>query len=51
MFHCSLNPKKKLASEAVDNALLDPVLAAGITRIKGAKQLGVRAGNWLTQSC
>src|SRR3982074_3554240 len=40
---------KKLASEAADNALLDPVLAAGIARIKGAKQLGVRAGNWLTR--
>jgi site-specific recombinase XerD len=40
---------KKLASEAADNALLDPVLAAGIARVKGAKQLGVRAGNWLTR--
>jgi integrase len=40
---------KKLAAEAADNALLDPVLAAGIARIKGAKQLGVRAGNWLTR--
>ncbi|MEP6540438.1 MAG: tyrosine-type recombinase/integrase [Bryobacteraceae bacterium] len=40
---------RKLASEAADNGLLDPVLAAGITRVKGAKQLGVRAGNWLTR--
>ena len=39
---------RKLASEAADNGLLDPVLAAGIARVKGAKQLGVRAGNWLT---
>jgi site-specific recombinase XerD len=39
---------KKLASEAADNGLLDPVLASGIARAKGAKQLGVRAGNWLT---
>lgn len=29
---------RKLASEAADNGLLDPVLAAGITRVKGAKQ-------------
>lgn len=40
---------KKLAAEAADNGLLDPVLAAGIARVKGAKQLGVRAGNWLTR--
>lgn len=40
---------RKLASEAADNGLLDPVLAAGIARVKGAKQLGVRAGNWLTR--
>jgi integrase len=38
---------KKLATEAADNGLLDPVLASGIARVKGAKQLGVRAGNWL----
>lgn len=40
---------RKLAAEAADNGLLDPVLAAGIARVKGAKQLGVRAGNWLTR--
>jgi len=40
---------RKLASEAADNGLLDPALAAGIARVKGAKQLGVRAGNWLTR--
>src|SRR6185369_6082697 len=48
-FNVRLAAIKKLASEAADNALLDPVLAAGIARIKGAKQLGVRAGNWLTR--
>jgi site-specific recombinase XerD len=28
--------------------LLSPDLAAGIRRVKGAKRLGVRVGNWLT---
>jgi len=28
--------------------LLSPKLAAGIRRLKGAKRLGVRIGNWLT---
>jgi integrase len=28
--------------------LLSPELAAGIRRVKGAKKLGVRLGNWLT---
>src|SRR5260370_11418949 len=39
---------RKLATEAADNGLLDPDLAAGIGRVKGAKRLGVRLGNWLT---
>jgi site-specific recombinase XerD len=39
---------RKLAIEAADNGLLDPDLAAGIGRVKGAKRLGVRTGNWLT---
>jgi site-specific recombinase XerD len=39
---------RKLALEAADNGLLDPDLAAGIGRVKGAKRLGVRLGNWLT---
>jgi integrase len=39
---------RKLAVEASDNGLLDPVLAAGIAKVRGARQLGVRAGNWLT---
>jgi len=44
-----LSALRKLASEAADNGLLDPVLAAGITKVKGVKEEGVRAGNWLTR--
>ena len=40
---------RKLAVEAADNGLMDPQLAAGIARVKGAKQAGVRTGNWLTR--
>jgi site-specific recombinase XerD len=39
---------RKLALEAADNGLLAPELAAGITRVKGAKSKGVRVGNWLS---
>jgi len=39
---------RKLAVEAADNGLLAPELAAGITRVKGAKLIGVRTGNWLS---
>ena len=39
---------RRLAYEAADNGLLSPELAAGIRRVKGAKRLGVRIGNWLT---
>jgi site-specific recombinase XerC len=39
---------RRLAYEASDCGLLSPDLAAGIRRVKGAKQLGHRAGNWLT---
>jgi site-specific recombinase XerD len=39
---------RRLAYEAADARLLSPELAAGIRRVKGAKQLGVRLGNWLT---
>src|SRR5437667_6216861 len=39
---------RKLAVEAADNGLLAPELAAGFTRIKGAKSQGVRVGNWLS---
>jgi site-specific recombinase XerC len=39
---------RKLAVEAADNGLLAPELAAGIARVKGAKSIGVRMGNWLS---
>src|SRR5438270_8090167 len=39
---------RRLAYEASDTGLLSPDLAAGIRRVKGAKRLGVRIGNWLT---
>jgi site-specific recombinase XerD len=39
---------RKLAVEAADNGLLAPELAAGITRVKGAKSQGIRVGNWLS---
>ena len=39
---------RRLAHEAADSGLLSPELAAGISRVKGAKQLGFRSGNWLS---
>lgn len=39
---------RRLAYEAADCGLLSPDLAAGIRRVKGARRLGVRIGNWLT---
>jgi site-specific recombinase XerD len=39
---------RRLAYEAADTGLLSPKLAAGIRRVKGAKRLGIRIGNWLT---
>jgi integrase len=39
---------RKLAVEALDNGLLVPELAAGIARVKSAKSIGVRTGNWLS---
>ena len=39
---------RRLAHEASDTGLLSPDLAAGIRRVKGAKRLAVRIGNWLT---
>ncbi len=39
---------RRLAYEAADSGLLSPELAAGIRRVKGAKRLGKRVGNWLT---
>jgi integrase len=39
---------RRLVYEASDCGLLSPDLAAGIRRVKGARRLGVRIGNWLT---
>lgn len=38
---------RRLAYEA-DSGLLSPELAAGIRRVKAAKRVGVRLGNWLS---
>jgi len=43
-----LGAVRRLAYEAADSGLLSPELAAGIRRVKGARRLGVRLGNWLT---
>jgi site-specific recombinase XerD len=43
-----LAPVRRLAHEAADSGLLSPELAAGISRVKGVKQLGFRSGNWLS---
>src|SRR6202158_4377838 len=39
---------RKRAAEAADNGLLAPELAAGISRVKSAKSVGIRMGNWLS---
>ena len=39
---------RRLADEAAESGLLSPELAAGIQRVKGARKLGIRLGNWLT---
>ena len=39
---------RRPAYKASDCGLLSPDLAAGIRRVKGARRLGVRIGNWLT---
>src|ERR1035437_2116000 len=39
---------RRLAYEAADSGLLSPDVAAGIRRVKGPKNLGIRLGNWLT---
>jgi site-specific recombinase XerD len=44
-----LSTIRKLAAEAADNRLLDADLAAGIAKVRGVKNGGVRAGNWLTR--
>ncbi|MCP5101722.1 MAG: tyrosine-type recombinase/integrase [Chloroflexi bacterium] len=45
----ALSAIRKLANEAADNGLVPPTLAYGVERVKGVKQEGVRAGNWLTK--
>ena len=44
-----LSAIRKLASQAAEAGLLSAELASGIQRLKGARKLGVRAGNWLTK--
>src|SRR5207253_248257 len=39
---------RRIANEAADSGLLSPELAAGIRRVKGARRVGVRVGNWLS---
>lgn len=39
---------RRLAHETADAGLLSPELSAGISRVKGVKQLGFRSGNWLS---
>ena len=41
---------RKLAAEAADNGLMDSAAAEAIGRVKGVKQAGRRAGNWLTKA-
>src|SRR5215831_7953202 len=43
-----LGAVRRLAYEAADCGLLSADVAAGIRRVKGVKNLGVRLGNWLT---
>jgi site-specific recombinase XerD len=43
-----LGAVRRLAYEAADCGLLSSDLAAGIRRVKGVKNFGVRLGNWLT---
>ena len=45
-----LSAIRALASEAADNGLLDPQLAAGVARVKGVPSAGTRTGNWLSQA-
>jgi hypothetical protein len=39
---------RSLAYEVSDCGLPSPDLTAGIRRVKGAKRLGIRVGNWLS---
>src|SRR5579859_4792285 len=38
---------RKLALEAADSGLLDPAVAAAISRVRGPRRRGTRLGNWL----
>lgn len=40
---------RKLAWEAAENGLLTPEVAAGIGKVRGLRQAGVRAEKWLTR--
>ena len=42
-----LSALRKLVAEAADNGLIPLELAAGIARVRGVGQRGVRLGNWL----
>jgi len=44
-----LSAIRKLASQAAEAGLLSNDLAIGIRNLKGARKLGIRAGNWLTK--
>jgi site-specific recombinase XerD len=44
-----LSAIRKLAMEAADNGFMPPAQASAISRVKGAKQAGVRTGKWLTR--
>src|SRR5215469_10439610 len=44
-----LSAIRKLAAEAAENGWLDRSLAQGIVSLKGVRQSGARAGNWLTR--
>ena len=44
-----LSAVRKLIQEISDNGLMDPLLAATITKVRGIKSSGVRTGNWLTR--
>ena len=39
---------RRLAQEAADNGLIDGVVAAAISKVRGVPQHGVRIGRWLT---
>jgi integrase/recombinase XerD len=44
-----LSAIRKLAMEAADNGLMPPNMATAISRVRGAKQAGIRTGQWLTR--